>query len=316
MLTNLLAQPLHLVREDGYNNMPFQPFNYANIEPQGNPVMRDLVKTLMSGYEMGQKPFQMRRQAEQEELANVFQKLKLSQFQEQMENPKPDLANLLKQAQINKLNAETNRIENPEVDEFTKSYNELRLKKLQQDIDNAETPEQKRAAELELATQKEAIRVKEEETGATKTANQKRLKAVHSLMPMLANLINFENPQNTSLSLLSDTQSNVKRYNDLVTLPIESIMSGFNWQGVEKNIKKAEDLIRIGSLENPQDYKKRIVKLSQDVLREIEGLPGSEKIIENMPKVKMEYKGRLLEVPLTEVEKILTKYKGSKFYEK
>ncbi len=63
--------------------MPFQPFNYSNIEPQGNPVMKNLIQTLMSGYEAGQKPAQMRRTAEQEELANAMNRMKNEQYPEQ-----------------------------------------------------------------------------------------------------------------------------------------------------------------------------------------------------------------------------------------
>jgi hypothetical protein len=214
-------------------------------------------------------------------------------------------------------------LRNPKIDEFKQAMDRLRMQELQQKIENSRTPEEALMNQMKLAEYNSRLRqgeaaakIKDEETGATKTANQKRVRAVHSLMPMLANLINYEDPQNISLSLFSSDQTNAKRYNDLTTLPIESIMSGFDWQGVKENITKAENLVKIGAGENKQDYRRRVVQLSQDILREVEGLPGAEEILENMPKVKMQYKGQLLEVPLTDVENILTKYKGSKFYEK
>lgn len=55
--------------------MPFQPINFANIAPQGNPAFRDLIDNLASGYKAGQLPGQLARQKQQEELANAMQKL-------------------------------------------------------------------------------------------------------------------------------------------------------------------------------------------------------------------------------------------------
>ncbi len=55
--------------------MPFQPINFANIKPQGNPVFRDLVENLATGYQAGQLPQQLERQRKKEELANAMQTL-------------------------------------------------------------------------------------------------------------------------------------------------------------------------------------------------------------------------------------------------
>jgi hypothetical protein len=55
--------------------MPFQPMNFANIAPQGNPFMRDLVGNLVSGYKAGQVPAQLNRQRQEEELKNAFQSM-------------------------------------------------------------------------------------------------------------------------------------------------------------------------------------------------------------------------------------------------
>jgi|WetSurMetagenome_2_1015567.scaffolds.fasta_scaffold56861_2 hypothetical protein len=52
--------------------MPFQPINFAGIEPQGNPLARDLITNLMTGYKLGQMPGQMRRQAEQEQAERSY----------------------------------------------------------------------------------------------------------------------------------------------------------------------------------------------------------------------------------------------------
>lgn len=55
--------------------MPFQPIDFANIKPQGNPFFRDLVENLATGYQAGQLPQQLERQRQKEELANAMQKL-------------------------------------------------------------------------------------------------------------------------------------------------------------------------------------------------------------------------------------------------
>jgi len=55
--------------------MAFQPINFANIKPQGNPFFRDLIDNLASGYQAGQLPQQLERQRQKEELANAMQKL-------------------------------------------------------------------------------------------------------------------------------------------------------------------------------------------------------------------------------------------------
>lgn len=59
--------------------MPFQPINFAGIQPIGRPWLRDLIPTLMQGYAASQMPAQMKRQAQQEQLANAMQQLKLQQ---------------------------------------------------------------------------------------------------------------------------------------------------------------------------------------------------------------------------------------------
>jgi len=59
--------------------MPFQPIDFARIDPQGNPFLRDFVQNLAAGYKAGQLPQQLERQGEQERLANAMQSLLLQQ---------------------------------------------------------------------------------------------------------------------------------------------------------------------------------------------------------------------------------------------
>lgn len=66
--------------------MAFQPINFSNIQGQGNPVMRDLVPNLMRSIQMGmqlrQIPEQMRRQAEQEQIANQMNQARLEEVKQ------------------------------------------------------------------------------------------------------------------------------------------------------------------------------------------------------------------------------------------
>jgi len=82
--------------------MPYQPFNYAAIAPQGNPHIRDFVQNLAKGYQAGQMPAQMERQRQQEELRNSFLKLKMQEEPERFNASQlgSSLANSLKQKEL------------------------------------------------------------------------------------------------------------------------------------------------------------------------------------------------------------------------
>lgn len=55
--------------------MPFKPIDFASIEPQGNPALRDFVQNLAKGYQAGQLPQKLERERQKEELANQMQTL-------------------------------------------------------------------------------------------------------------------------------------------------------------------------------------------------------------------------------------------------
>lgn len=88
--------------------MPFQPINFANIAPQGNPFVRDLIDNLVTGYSAGQLPAQLERKRQQEELANAFKKLQIQEEPERFKSTlnATALTNALNQARINKLKRE------------------------------------------------------------------------------------------------------------------------------------------------------------------------------------------------------------------
>jgi len=78
--------------------MPFQPINFANIAPQGNPALRDFIDNVVSGYKSGQTPAKLSRESQQEELANALSKLKLEQEPERFSTEMEYKRALLKKA--------------------------------------------------------------------------------------------------------------------------------------------------------------------------------------------------------------------------
>ena len=55
--------------------MPFQPINYSNIEPQGNPFLRNIVESLTSGYKAGRLPYETNQLEQKQNLDNTHQHL-------------------------------------------------------------------------------------------------------------------------------------------------------------------------------------------------------------------------------------------------
>jgi hypothetical protein len=131
--------------------MPFNPINFSNIAPQGNPFFRDLVENLSTGYKAGQLPQQLERQRQKEELANAMQKLLVEEqpqkfgeeaegrqlqnsFQKLLNQEQPSkfgsemstasIARALNQANIGRINAMT-PLEAQELALKNKSYPEL-----------------------------------------------------------------------------------------------------------------------------------------------------------------------------------------------
>lgn len=92
--------------------MPFEPINFANIKPQGNPLFRDLLDNLMQGYQLGQVPAQLQRQKQKEELANAMQKLLVEEQPEKFKSEQEgrvlgnEMQRLLNQEQPQKFGSE------------------------------------------------------------------------------------------------------------------------------------------------------------------------------------------------------------------
>lgn len=94
--------------------MPFNPSSFSSIasmEPQGNPLARNLMQSLMQGYQMGRMPAQMKQSEEAQQLANVFAGMKNQQEPERFQSSLRDseMKRALEKAQVNDLNRKAER---------------------------------------------------------------------------------------------------------------------------------------------------------------------------------------------------------------
>lgn len=71
--------------------MPFQPINFANIAPQGNPLAKDLVENLMhsvqSGFQLSKMPEQYEINKRSEMMKNALQEQKTNKIRKDLQNP-------------------------------------------------------------------------------------------------------------------------------------------------------------------------------------------------------------------------------------
>lgn len=86
--------------------MPFQPIDFANIQPQGSPWMRDFVENLTTGYKAGRLPYETKQAEQKQDLENAFNKMR---NQEQSQKFNSDMLNdqftrALQGAQTSKIN--------------------------------------------------------------------------------------------------------------------------------------------------------------------------------------------------------------------
>ena len=83
--------------------MPFQPYNYADINPLGIPYLRNFIDTISSGYKAGQLPGQLEREKRRQEIANAFEQLKYQQEPQKFsgEMTSKNLANDMRRVLLN-----------------------------------------------------------------------------------------------------------------------------------------------------------------------------------------------------------------------
>lgn len=100
--------------------MPFQPIDFSNVQPIGQPWARDLVSNISEGYKASQLPQQIARERQKEEIANRLAQLKLNQEPQKFNSDMRaaalaqaiDEASISKQKQMTPLEIEKARLYN------------------------------------------------------------------------------------------------------------------------------------------------------------------------------------------------------------
>jgi predicted small metal-binding protein len=122
--------------------MPFQPFNYANITPQGNPWAQNFVENLTKGFQAGRLPFETGQAEQKQDLENKKQQLanvmQIMLNREQPEKFSAEQADTLSRVGLNNANASNINTMTPLDAEKQKLANAMYNKVTQSQIDQNE----------------------------------------------------------------------------------------------------------------------------------------------------------------------------------
>ena len=261
--------------------MPFQPINFAGIEPQGNEFMRNLAQNLTnaykSGFEMKEMPGQVKRKREEDEFKNAMDKIKL----EQAQNPVASIDDILKrkklEAEIAKTNAETSNIINPKADpmaEWKLQLLKAQVQTAQNAVNNAQTPEQKQAALMALETHKSNLRKqevsgksKEDLTNTNKTANQSVIQSIDNTLPLIKNLQESlkksEIPGQFVGQFFSPDQQ--AKYEGTVATITDALVGALNLPKTNESIALVKKVVGRRGNESEKSYKSRLESLVADL---------------------------------------------------
>ena len=269
--------------------MPFQPINFANIAPQGNPFFRDLVDNLASGYKAGQMPAQMARQRQKEEIANSLQKLLLEEEPQRFKSAlgATGLSNALKKLQMEKIGMELDPAKKAAyIQGLANAFGQggtgeggageggtglggagdLRTQLIRKALGlSGQTPQEKFNQELELYKQKQTLKAGNGEipTTATITANQKTAQAIDNVMPLLSQLKKLNEPgQFIGKYLHPDEQAMYKTQSGLI---IDSLMGAFKLPALQDSFATIKEIGSRFPRESHKNYIKRIELLENDL---------------------------------------------------
>jgi hypothetical protein len=264
-------------------DMPFQPMNYANIAPQGNPFIRDLVDNLASGYKSGQMPAQMDRKRQQEEIANAFQKLLLEEEPQKFKSQlgATGLSNALKKLQMEKIGMELDPNKKAAyIQQLASAFGQggegsegsgtgntgdLRQQLVRKALGlSGQTPQEKYDQELDLFRQKQKIKTGGDfPTTATITANQKTAQAIDNVLPLLGQLKKLNEPgQFIGKYLHPDEQAMYKTQSGLI---VDSLMNAFKLPALKESFSTIQEIGSRFPLESHKNYLKRIELLEKDL---------------------------------------------------
>lgn len=194
--------------------MPFNPINFANIEPQGNPGLRDFLSNIMTGYQTAQIPSQLARQAEREKLANAMQSLLLQEQPQKFgeESQGRQLKNALSQV---KLEEEPQRFgSDMSTASLARALSQARINKLSQEMSlpfGGKTPPGSIGQAIWLSQIKQHYGENSQEYEDAKTAFQSDLEKAHSLVDYRGALTNtMDKRASTTLTKLALEKADIE----------------------------------------------------------------------------------------------------------
>lgn len=259
--------------------MPFQPIDFANIEPQGSPWMRDFVKNLSAGYEAGQMPAKMERQKQQEELANALAKFNYEKAPEKFkaEMTRDNLLNSLTSLQIQ--NAREDRDPAFKV-RTTKAYidalkgsgvnvtpdMELGYYRKSLGLDE-QSPTEKMSQTLALERAKNLMKNKDDLTTTTKTANQTIIRGVDATLPTLSKLIKIQTDREVPGQIFGHLVKRDRQttYNSMISLITDSLVSAYGLPKTNESLHLVSQMVARQWGESDKNYDERLKNLTEEL---------------------------------------------------
>lgn len=273
--------------------MPFQPIDFANIAPQGNPFIRDLVDNLSSAYKAGQIPAQLQRDRTKEEIANSKNKLLLDEqpqlFKAKMNSE--SLGNAIKNLQIQALErnndpakriayikALASSLKNAGVlggDNATPASNGANNSNWDSSgLVNAfirsqlglpqQTPDEKLQEQLNLYQMKQRFtKSADNPTTANVTSNQGIIQAVNNTLPLIQELSDFHAPGQFIGKYFSPNDQAM--YEAKVATITDSLVGALKLPKTNESIALVQKIVGKRAWENDKSYVKRLNALMEDL---------------------------------------------------
>jgi hypothetical protein len=290
----------------------FQSFNYAALQPQDNT--RNLLEALQQGLQTGYMPFQMRRQAESEDLANAFKRMQMQNEPEnerlqqdllrgqiqQIQNPRPtefeqkmkllqqylsgqnplqnDVNEQPQNPLLNDLNKQT---QNPNIDDKQTKYIQDAFIKNLLGLP-AESPEEKYEREMKEYEAKKNIDQKYQKpsddlTVGAKTQFQEQVKNIDLFLPMLQRISEIPIPKDPN---------EYSTYKSNIALATEKLMASNKLPRILEAMNMSKDVVKRGFFETAEHYQERIGNLIEDMWEQRDILEGKK--IPKRPEKKTE----------------------------
>lgn len=281
--------------------MPFIPTNYAAIPPIGAPALRNFAQLLSQGMQMGALPGHLKRQAQQEELANRLSQLQTQYLPRKMEagiglqeaQRQKALEDVRKQQMISNLIQSVMSGGQAGGSGMGGMPSDLRQQYIRH-LANlpSQTPEEKRAAELGLFKEKEQFReeLKGPETQRFKTVQQTAATSLEGVMPLLDELIEMAPniplqtekgeslyPVTLGFGIPTKRGQQQSLYKNKIAAAKDRIIKGLQLSSSDKTAQSVEDMIQRKPGESIEAYQNKLAGFKRDLLNQYGNLRVGKK---------------------------------------